>query len=175
MENELFDKNKKLAYMVAGRFHTTLIEKDDLQQLALIGLWKACETYEKSKGYKFSTYAVRCCKNEILKVLRKEKNMIHFTESDFIKENDDYEESEEVEEFFSIDEKIAECVEAKIVMDKATEYICRKNEELMPIFKDGYTVTELAKKLGTSRQRLNSKLLRTRAKLKTLLEKDLEI
>ncbi len=49
---------------------------EDLESIAYIGLIKAVDTFDISKGFAFSTYAVRCIKNQILMYLRKHKNCI---------------------------------------------------------------------------------------------------
>jgi RNA polymerase sigma factor for flagellar operon FliA len=48
------------------------ISLDELLQHARIGLWKAIERYDPSKGVPFNTYAVITCKNTIKEELRKE-------------------------------------------------------------------------------------------------------
>lgn len=46
------------------------IDKEDLLQEGYIGLWKACLTFDKDKGYQFSTYACKCIDSQIRTMLR---------------------------------------------------------------------------------------------------------
>lgn len=62
--NQLFNENLKLAYHLASKYHSTHMDRDDLQQIALIGLWRAAVAFDESKGNKFSTLAWRYIKNE---------------------------------------------------------------------------------------------------------------
>lgn len=48
---------------------------DDFVQIGTIGLIKAAESFDESKGITFATYASRCIKNEIFMFLRKEKKV----------------------------------------------------------------------------------------------------
>lgn len=67
-------KNYGLAVLAASRFRSTdKFEMEDLIQFALIGLLKAVRGFDPNRGAKFSTYAMYCCWNEILKKLRKNK------------------------------------------------------------------------------------------------------
>lgn len=67
---ELYFENEGLVYHVLHRkFHMSRLD-DDFQQIARLGLWKACLSYDETKG-KFSTYAVPCIANQIKMELRK--------------------------------------------------------------------------------------------------------
>lgn len=61
---QLFEENYKLAYSVLWRKYPTYANDEDIQQEALIGLWKACTTYDNKKT-QFSTYAYSCIVNQV--------------------------------------------------------------------------------------------------------------
>lgn len=63
--------NIKLVYYVCNKFKNCIIDYEDLVSIGTYGLLKAQKTYNGS--YKFSTYAHKCIKNEILVNIRKEK------------------------------------------------------------------------------------------------------
>lgn len=67
---ELYFKNESLVYHVLHRKFPMSRYDDDFQQIARLGLWKACLSYDETKG-KFSTYAVPCIANQIKMELRK--------------------------------------------------------------------------------------------------------
>ncbi len=52
-----FAKNVGLAYDALWSYFPWLAEDDDAKQEALLGLWKAIQRFDPSKGFKFSTYA----------------------------------------------------------------------------------------------------------------------
>ena len=67
---ELYFKNEPLVYYVLNKKFPMNRLDDDFQQIARLGLWKACLRYDETKG-KFSTYAVPAIENEIKMELRK--------------------------------------------------------------------------------------------------------
>lgn len=70
---QLFHKNINLAYYILHKHYTLSAQDEDLKQEALLGLWKACMTFDPSKA-QFSTYAIRCILNQINMYYRKESN-----------------------------------------------------------------------------------------------------
>ena len=70
-ENLILD-NINLIYFILGKMN--LYDKRDyFYDIGLIGLVKAANDFDENKGYKFSTYAGNCIKNELLVFIRKEK------------------------------------------------------------------------------------------------------
>lgn len=69
---ERFEQNIKLVYDILNKKFPEYRFDEDFQQIAMIGLWKACLSYDES-NYKFTTYAYPCIRNEILMELRKSK------------------------------------------------------------------------------------------------------
>lgn len=66
-------KNMALVHSIVKRFGNTGIEYNELLSAGFVGYTKALTTFAKGKDVKFSTYAYRCIKNEILYFLRREK------------------------------------------------------------------------------------------------------
>ena len=66
----LIQSNIGLIHMVVNRFKGRSLEEDDMFQLAAIGLLKAADGFDTTRGNSFSTYAVPMMMGEILRVLR---------------------------------------------------------------------------------------------------------
>ena len=66
-------KNIPLIHSIVKRFANTGIEYTELLSAGYVGYAKGLQTFKKGKNVKFSTYAYRCIKNEILYFLRREK------------------------------------------------------------------------------------------------------
>ena len=73
--NELILHNVKLVmYEVKKRFCFAGFDVEDLVSVGNIGLIKAVETFDREKGFNFSSYATRCIDNEILMYLNKSRS-----------------------------------------------------------------------------------------------------
>ena len=68
----LITHNMRLVVHVAKKY-SGAAETDDLISVGSIGLIKAVNTYDKSKGTQLATFAARCIENEILMLLRANK------------------------------------------------------------------------------------------------------
>ena len=71
---ELIERNLRLVVYIARHFDNTGVNMEDLISIGTIGLIKAVETFQISKGIKLATYSSRCIENEILMHLRKIAN-----------------------------------------------------------------------------------------------------
>ena len=69
----LATRNIPLVHSIVKKFANTGIEYSELLSAGFVGYAKGLDTYLKGKNVKFSTYAYRCIKNEILYFLRREK------------------------------------------------------------------------------------------------------
>lgn len=69
---ELYLENSKLIFGVLKRKYPWALNDEDFQQIARIGLWAACTTFNDDLGT-FSTYAGRCIDNEIKGTIRNSK------------------------------------------------------------------------------------------------------
>lgn len=69
-KNVISEHNLRLLLFVAKRFRNTGYDFEELVSVGAIGLLKSIDTFNLSKGRKFSTYATRCIENEILMFLR---------------------------------------------------------------------------------------------------------
>lgn len=67
---ELVTDNMGLVYSCANRFRGRGIEFDDLVQSGCIGLIKAVQGFDETKGFKFSTYAVPAIIGEMKRLFR---------------------------------------------------------------------------------------------------------
>ncbi|AQS60026.1 RNA polymerase sporulation sigma factor SigK [Desulforamulus ferrireducens] len=70
----LIERNLRLVAKIANKLQDPRVDKQDLFQNGVVGLIKAVDTFDAQKCSKFSTYAGVCIQNEILMVLRKQKN-----------------------------------------------------------------------------------------------------
>ena len=68
--NELIEQNLRLVHACAHRFSGKGIEYDDLYSAGCVGLVKAVDRFDHSRGFQFSTYAVPVILGEIKQLFR---------------------------------------------------------------------------------------------------------
>lgn len=69
----LIEHNLRLVAHIAKKYYGENRDNDDLISIGIIGLIKAVNTYNPSKGNRLATYAAKCIENELLMMLRGEK------------------------------------------------------------------------------------------------------
>ena len=67
---QMIEENIGLVHSVAKRFKGRGVDYEDLFQSGCIGLIKAVDNFDESKGFQFSTYAVPVIMGEIKRVFR---------------------------------------------------------------------------------------------------------
>lgn len=76
LENEMFMANVRLAISVAEQYKWSRLSRMDRIQEAYIGLLRAMEKYDFSKGYKFSTYATWWLKQAVTRAIADKSRLI---------------------------------------------------------------------------------------------------
>ena len=74
-KSQLIEHNLRLVVYIAKKFDNTGVGVEDLISIGTIGLIKAVNTFDVSRGNRLSSYAAKCIDNEILMLLRAEKKM----------------------------------------------------------------------------------------------------
>lgn len=76
--SRLVTENINLIYLVMKRFRNRGVDREDLFQIGAVGLTKAAQRFDESKGFTFSTYAVPLIIGEIQRFLR-DNGMVHIS------------------------------------------------------------------------------------------------
>ncbi len=71
--NALIEYNLRLVAHIVKKYQLPTRSTEDMLSIGTIGLIKAIDTYDASKGNRLGTYAARCIENEILMRLRRER------------------------------------------------------------------------------------------------------
>lgn len=169
--SRLIEHNLRLVAHIIKKYYPNAQEQEELISIGSVGLIKAVETFDCTKGNRFAAYGSRCIENEVLMHFRSQKKSageIHFeTPIDTDKDGnqltliDIIEDSENVADHIEIlirSEQLY-CYIEEILDEREREIICLRyglNN------KPPLTQREVAKKLNISRSyvsRLESKVL----------------
>lgn len=71
--DRLIEHNLRLVAHIVKKYNSNERDTDDLISIGTIGLIKAIDTFDESKGIRLATYASRCIDNELLMMLRSGK------------------------------------------------------------------------------------------------------
>ena len=152
---EMFNRNINIAYKIAQKYRNSGIEYEDLNQMCLLGLWKATITYKKEKGYAFSTYSYRVVQNELNQYLRKNKK--YFSNRYF---------SEEIHENIVLEDIIADTynsieelennIDNVNAINEIKANVTRKSEgKIIELYLKGYKQDKIAETIGCSQTQIN--------------------
>lgn len=67
--------NLRLVSHIVRKYYSTAKNQEDLVSIGTIGLVKSVDTFKKSSGARFATYASKCIQNEILMHFRSQKKL----------------------------------------------------------------------------------------------------
>lgn len=68
--SKLIEHNLRLVAHIIKKYYSNTNDQDDLVSIGTIGLIKAVNTFDCSKGIRLSSYAARCIENEVLMFFR---------------------------------------------------------------------------------------------------------
>lgn len=71
----LIERNLRLVAHIVKKYMSTCRDMDELIAIGIVGLVKAVNTYDGTKGSRLGTYAARCIDNELLMLLRTERKL----------------------------------------------------------------------------------------------------
>lgn len=137
---------------------------DDLIQCGYIGLWKACKNYNNTKKANFSTFAIKCIKNEMAQFLKKELKHWYYC-TDYVITT----ESGERVDLLEIlgDENDIEEAENKIYIESITNV---KNGEVLRMCLKDMTRQEIGNKIGMTHQAVTKIIKESRASVREKMQ-----
>ncbi|MGI5882292.1 MAG: RNA polymerase sporulation sigma factor SigK [Dethiobacteria bacterium] len=169
--NVLIERNLRLVAHVVKKFDNTGDDKEDLISIGTIGLIKAINTFNISKGARLATYAAKCVENEILMHLRAgKKNRQEVSLHEAIGIDKDGNEVCWIDVLGSSADEVLDRVEMVLLDEKLKRIIKKLNMRERKILvmryglggKKRYTQREVAGELGISRSyvsRIEKKIL----------------
>lgn len=176
----LIERNLRLVAHIVKKYNQSGRDMEDLISIGTIGLIKAVNTFDSSKG-RLATYASKCIENELLMMIRSEKktskeislhepigtdkegneiSLLDIIECDEVDIVDNMEQKKNISRLYELIETILTNREREIILSR---YGLNRCEEV--------TQREIAKKLGISRSYVSRIEKKAIKKLKTSFEK----
>ncbi len=167
----LIERNLRLVSHIVKKYYSKTNDSDDLISIGTIGLIKAIDSFDYTKGTRLSTYAARCVENEILmyfRSLKKQNGEIYLGDTiDTDKDGNPL----TIEDIISDERDIAEELELKVrwaQVKKIIDHMEDEREKEIIILRYGLdnkkplTQREVADRLNISRSyvsRIEKKVL----------------
>lgn len=158
--NKLVNHNMRLVAHIIKKYYSNYSDQEDIISIGTIGLIKAINTFDYTKGTRLATYASRCIENEIFmhfRTLKKNANEVSMNEPiDVDSEGNPLTFSDIIYD----DKSVFDDVDLKMKTEKLYEYIEQikdQRKKKILIMRYGlydtkpYTQREIAKELGISR------------------------
>lgn len=170
-KNTLVEHNLRLVAHIIKKYYSSSAEQDDLISIGTIGLIKAVNTFDESKGIKLATYASKCIENEVLMYFRSQKKSAQDISINEPIDSDSEGNPLTLMDIISTEDTIAENIDERITVQKLykfVEEIESEREKTIIIMRYGLYGTEpktqrqIAQKLKISRSyvsRIEKKVL----------------
>lgn len=170
-KNILVEHNLRLVAHIIKKYYSTSAEQDDLISIGTIGLIKAVNTFDESKGIKLATYASKCIENEVLMYFRSQKKSAQDISINEPIDSDSEGNPLTLMDIICTDDTIADDIDEKITVQKLYKFIEEienEREKTIIIMRYGLYGTEpktqrqIAQKLNISRSyvsRIEKKVL----------------
>ncbi len=140
------------------------LEKDDLVQEGVIGLFNALETYDSGQGTAFSTYAITCIHNAMRTALKQAARKKHLPLNSYLSLSDadgaQLADGDSPEELAIANEAYA------VLQTQINNHLSEFEREVLALYLEGYDYLAVAERLGTTPKSVDNALQRARNKLK---------
>jgi len=182
VRTKLIEHNLKLVVMIVNKYSKDLETVKEMISIGVIGLIKAVDTFDISRGKTFSTYATTVITNEILMEFRKlKKSKRNISIDNPLSENENLcvgdtiiDDADIVEDY----ERKEEQIEAKKKLDRVKEIVVSFNSRLTKVLSlrlglfgaRKYMQNEIADLLNISRSYVSRLELKGLTQLKTKLD-----
>lgn len=176
----LIEHNLRLVAHIIKKYYANQNDQEDLISIGTIGLIKAIDSFDPSKGIRLSSYASRCIENEILMFFRSGRKSAQDVSINEPIDTDKDGNALTILDTMSVDDQVIENLDVKMKSEKLYGFIGHvlspreKNIIFMRYGLCGYQPTpqrEVAKKLGISRSYISRLETKALGKLREEFEK----
>ena len=159
----LISRYAKIICKIAQARATSSIEKDDLMQEGLMGLFNAVGTFKSESGTKFSTYANVCISNKMTTALIKNNQDVKIIDYSI-----DDTDNDETYIFDTPESILLEKEKMQELYDKIISLLSEKEWLIFRLFLTGSTYDQMARQLNIPPKVVDNAIQRVRRKLKSV-------
>ena len=171
--SKLIEHNLRLVAHIVKKYYSSTNDQDDLVSIGTIGLIKAIDSFDLSKGIRLSSYAARCIENEVLMFFRNSKKSAQDVSMNEPIDTDKDGNALVLMDVMSVEDCIIDELDTKIKSEKLLSYmneVLSDREKIVILLRYGLdgnqqlAQREVAKILGISRSyvsRIEKKALST--------------
>lgn len=179
---DLFTKYKSLAIKIARRYFLAGQDSDDLYQEAMIGLFKAYQSYKNAK-LDFKSFASLCINRQILSAIKMANRQKNKALNDYISLNNqggydlkqDEQEDEDGVLYFIIsstdqlpDDRLISKEEVENIKKEIINNLSRFEKQVLSLYLQGLSYKQMAEKLQKTEKSIENSLTRIKSKLSYL-------
>lgn len=178
----LLEKYKSLASKISRSYFLVGAESEDILQEAMIGLYSACRTFDKSNNSSFKTFATLCINRSIQTAIKKanrQKNKIlnesfSLTNQGTVIMDDPNAQDEEI--YLYVPSNVVLPEDLIIAKERAEELkqafnscLSTKEKKVLTLYLKGMSYADIAKNLGENTKSVDNAISRTKKKLETII------
>ncbi len=179
----IMDKYFDIVNIKASKFFATGVEKDDIIQEGMIGLYKATKSFDSSKQNSFKTFANLCIERQLITSIKSANRQKNIPLNSAFSLNAPVYEDDDVDILGVLDNKTAEDPLELITKKEYFEFISKKmdenlsdfEKEVLNEYKKGKSYSDIAKKINTKIKSVDTAIQRIKkkaGKIKLQIEND---
>lgn len=176
--NFIMDKYNNIVNMKASRFFAAGIEKDDIIQEGMIGLYKAIQSYDEDKQNSFKSFANMCVERQLITVVKsanRQKNLplnSAFSLNSPIYENGEVDALDILDIHFVEDplDTIANKEYLNQMESKIDENLSDFEKQVFVHYKQGKSYNDIAKEMNAKVKSIDTALQRIKKKVNKIKE-----
>lgn len=171
--NFIMDKYNNIVNMKASRFFAAGIEKEDIIQEGMIGLYKAIQSYDGKKQNSFKSFANMCIERQLITVVKSANRQKNIPLNSAFSLNSPIYEDSEIDAMEVLDVKLVEDpLETIANKEYLNQMEAKIDENLSPFekmvfihYKQGKSYNDIAKEMNAKVKSIDTALQRIKKKV----------
>lgn len=181
---DLFTKYKSLAIRIARRYFLVGQDSNDLYQEAMIGLFKAYQSYKDNINHDFKSFATLCINRQIQSAIKSANRLKNKALNDYISLNnqggyDIKQEDKDDDEVIYIIPSPDQLPDDKLISKEEVEKIKKEiinrlsifEKQVLSLYLKGFSYKQMAENLNKTEKSIENSLTRIKSKLSFLRKK----